>query len=79
MITLVKTHRGSWNPDSPRFGPDETSVRWDCDGTCGLVGLEWDDTPYRADGIPHEDPSEGQAAYCETCAARMHPDDTDDN
>lgn len=73
MITSITTRRGSWNPDSPRFGPDETSVRWDCDG-CDFSG-EWDDHPYRADGLPHADPEEGQEAYCKECRDKREEGD----
>jgi len=68
MITHVHTRRGSGNPDSPRFGPDETEVRWDCDGPCGMVGLEWGDQPHGSDGSPLDAANEGDDAYCGDCA-----------
>lgn len=73
MITNIH-HRRPTGPSYASGGePGYTTVRWTCD-RCGVVG-EWDDRPHREDGKPHESPSEGDAAYCEGCAEKMHGED----
>lgn len=70
MITHVKTHSATGPSYASGGDPGYTVVRWDCDGPCGMVGLEWDDRPHGSDGRLLEDAEEGDAAFCEDCANR---------
>lgn len=73
MITHVRTIYGSPNPDSYRFGPDELSVTWDCDGDkCSFSG-ELDDLP--ATSIRESDLDEGDTVYCVDCLKELEAED----